>query len=235
LWRLALGRSRGLVLDIADLAEMRARRSELGEDRGVTEPAPSYRLRNGEEMNREHPRTFFIPSRDERDSLVAGQLVKLIFDAPGPGPDGPGAERMWVVVGGRSGAGYFGQLDNQPTTIERLSAGDRIEFAAEHVVSIWEDRPELELKALVSRRSHEQDLRPGYLYRDTPHNPMDSGWQVLVGDETEAEVSDAAQALLQPLGFVLERWPELRVPFADQDERSEWSWEPGTATYVRLR
>lgn len=185
-------------------------------------------------MNREHPRTFFIPSRDERDSLVSGQVVKLIFDAPDSGPNGPSAERMWVIVGGRSGANYFGRLDSQPQTIARLNAGDRIEFAPENVVSIWEDRPELELKAVVSRRSHEQDLRPGYLCRETPHNDMDSGWQILVGDESGAELNDAGQVLLQPLGFVLERWPELRVPFADQDERSEWGWAPDTGTYVRL-
>lgn len=200
----------------------------------VPESAPRYRLRNGEETNREHPRTFFIPSKTERDNLEPGQLVKLIFDAPNSGPGGPSAERMWVVVSGRDGDGYFGRLDNQPRAIEGLSAGDRIEFAPEHVVSIWEDRPDLDLKVMVSLRSHEQDLRPRYVCREAPVNPMDSGWQVLVGDESEAELNDATQVLLQPAGFVLDRWPELRVPFSDQDERSEWSWDPGVAAYVRL-
>lgn len=201
----------------------------------VSEPKSSYRLRNGEAMNREHPRSFFIPSRDERDNLAPGQLVKLIFDASDPAPEGPNAERMWVIVGGRSGANYFGQLDNQPQTITGLNAGDRIEFAPVHVVSIWEDRPELELKAIVSRRSHEQDLRPHYVCRETPHNPSDSGWQILVGNESEAELNDAKQVLIQPLGFVLERWPELEVPFADRNERSEWTWEPDSGSYVRMR
>lgn len=193
-----------------------------------------YRLANGEAINREHPRTFFIPSRAERESLEAGQLVKLLFEPTDPAPEGPRAERMWVIVGGRSGHGYFGQLDNQPQYVPELNAGDRIEFAPEHVVSIWEDRPELALKALVSRRSHEQDLRPRYLCREAPHDPMDSGWQVLVGDESDAELNDPNQVLLQQVGFVLERWPELRVPFGDQTVRSEWAWDPDAATYVRL-
>jgi len=36
-----------------------------------------YRLGDGEALNREHPDTFLIPPRDERERLTPGDLVKL--------------------------------------------------------------------------------------------------------------------------------------------------------------
>lgn len=91
-----------------------------------------------------------------------------------------------------------------------------------------------ELQALVSRRSHEQDLRPRYACRDEPLSDQDSGWQVLVGDETPAELDDPDNALLQPLGLLTERWPELRPVFDSGEVGSEWVWDDATSAYVRF-
>lgn len=190
-----------------------------------------FRLGNAEERHRAAPRSFFIPSREERDSLEAGSLVQLLFEIDDPSEGMPSAERMWVQVLSRGGGNYVGALDNQPNVITAVGPGNRIVFGPEHVISVWVTNPILGLKAMVSRRSHDQDLRPRFVCREAPLNPQDSGWQVLVGDETSEELDDASQVLLQPLGFLIDRWPELESVFTTSDSASEWLWNEADAAY----
>lgn len=192
-----------------------------------------YRLGNAELLHQAHPRTFFIPTRAEREALGPGDVAKLVFELVEPTDEMPAAERMWVQVVEATGGRYVGVLDNEPAALTSVAAGSRIEFGPEHVVSLWESWPMGELKAIVSRRSHVQDLRPRYACRQEPLSAQDSGWQVLVGDETDTELDDASQALLQPLGFLADRWPELRAVFDAGEVGSEWVWDEATGAYVR--
>ncbi|WP_328829422.1 DUF2314 domain-containing protein [Nocardioides acrostichi] len=96
-------------------------------------------LGDGEALNREHPRTFEIPSREERERLKPGDLVKLLFEILRPEPEGPFAERMWVEVTEIVGDGYVGSLDNDPQVIRSVRPGGRIEFLPHHVIAIWDD------------------------------------------------------------------------------------------------
>lgn len=119
-----------------------------------------YRIADGEVRQAAAPRAFFIPSRSEREGLQPGDLVKLLFELVDPQPDDPGAERMWVeVLGARDGL-YVGALTNTPRAITTISVGDRVDFGPEHVIGTLEDWPLLEKKMFVSRRSHDQDVRP---------------------------------------------------------------------------
>jgi hypothetical protein len=86
----------------------------------------------------------------------------------------------------------------------------------------------------VSRRSHEQGIRPGYVYRETPDNEQDSGWRALVGDESAEEVDDPENALLQPVGDLLDRWPELG-PVLETDPRTgSWMWDAEAGRYLPI-
>ncbi len=133
-----------------------------------------FELCNAEDLNREAPRTFLIPPRAERVALRAGDLVKLLFEVVAPDDAIPTAERMWVQVLARHDDGYVGALDNQPNVITTIEPGSRIHFRAEHVIVIYDDSPMLALRVVVSRRSHEGDIRPRFVYRDTPMSPSDS-------------------------------------------------------------
>ncbi len=190
-----------------------------------------FRLGNGEELNASHPRTFFIPSRTQRETVTAGDLVKLLFEPDGQEDGLPRGERMWVQVTQTHDGSYVGTLDNSPQYLTAIKLGDQIAFRPEHILAIWEDRPELELKVCVSRRSHTEDVRPQYIVREPPLNPADSGWQVLVGDESDEELRDRSNVLFQPIDFVLARWPELQHVFSDTAAASTWNWDPGTHAY----
>ena len=144
----------------------------------------------------------------------------------------PGGERMWVEVSGRDGDAYLGVLTNVPSAITTIGRGDEVRFGPEHVIATAEDWPLLEKKVLVSRRSHEHDLRPEWVYRESPDDDTDSGWRALVGDESDDEVNDPDNILRQLVGFLLERWPELRPLFRTDPEDGSWSWDEDSGHYL---
>ena len=193
-----------------------------------------YRLANAEDKHAASPRTFFIPARSERDNLRPGDFAKLLFELVDPGDDDPSAKRMWVQVTGRQDATYVGALTNQPRAITTIDLGDRVEFGPEHVAGTLEDWPLLGKKILVSRRSHAEDVRPEYVYREDPDNERDSGWRALVGDESDDEANNPDNVLLQDLGFLLDRWPDLRPVFETDPANGAWGWDSRAGRYVRL-
>jgi hypothetical protein len=85
---------------------------------------------------------------------------------------------------------------------------------------------------VVSRRSHEQDLRPRFLYREEPMSATDSGWSALVGDETRDELDDPDSMISRPLELLIESWPELRPVFETDEPESQWEWDDGRQEYV---
>jgi hypothetical protein len=118
-----------------------------------------WTLADGEKLNREHPRSFFIPSRERRNRLVVGEDVKLAFETP----DGR-TERKWVTITEAEPPRFSGILANIPTIID-LAVGARVEFEARHVIAIHEDPEALgyrpDEQAAASRRVIERDQAPG--------------------------------------------------------------------------
>lgn len=92
--------------------------------------ATNYRLLSAEALSRASA-NFHIPSRAERSALKKGDLAKLIFEQSE-------GERMWVLVTHAmdSDGFYTGKLDNYPTTITGLKAGDKVRFRPLHVIAI---------------------------------------------------------------------------------------------------
>jgi hypothetical protein len=90
-----------------------------------------YMLEDAEQMNKEYPDTFEIPTEEERNNLCEGDFAKLVFLSRS------GGERMWVEVKGRSEQGiYYGDLGNRPL-YSPLDYEDCVEFLPKHVADIW--------------------------------------------------------------------------------------------------
>jgi len=104
----------------------------------------SWDLDDGEELHREAPATFWMPAEQRRQSLVKGDLVKLIFQMTvrdrATGKETLEAERMWVIVEGRDGDRYHGILDNDPYCTRDLVSGAAVMFERRHVIQIYDDR-----------------------------------------------------------------------------------------------
>jgi hypothetical protein len=101
-----------------------------------------WELESAESRHAENPDKFWIPDRAQRDALLVGQLVQLLFQIQGEDDDGRpevNVERMWVEIDGRVGDLYVGTLRNQPATIEvgqGLEFKSRVAFRADHVIDI---------------------------------------------------------------------------------------------------
>lgn len=95
----------------------------------------SHYLDSGIARNATYPESFWIPDRDEKDAVVPGVHVKLMFLMK---HDDFG-ERMWVRVDRRRGDKLKGTLDNVPVGFPRIGAGDRVRFTFDHVIDIdWQ-------------------------------------------------------------------------------------------------
>jgi uncharacterized protein YegJ (DUF2314 family) len=93
-----------------------------------------YKLGNGEDLNRENPDTFYIPTREERESIKEGDTVKLMFIFE---DENAMTERMWVQVVSKAGNQYKGFLDNVPYSTDSIKAGDEVIFSPEHIIQIY--------------------------------------------------------------------------------------------------
>jgi len=99
-----------------------------------------YTLDDGEAIHRDYPETFHIPSKMQRENLLPGELVKLIFRITvGPKTD---IERMWVIVKSRGDGDYVGTLDNDPYCTTELKSGHEVRFGPENVIQIHEELPQ---------------------------------------------------------------------------------------------
>lgn len=94
----------------------------------------TYQLADGEARHRESPETFEIPTAKERNSVTAGDSVKLIFEIT----DGSRTqvERMWVKVTGMKEGLFEGLLNNDPFCTDELKAGEPLAFEARHIIQI---------------------------------------------------------------------------------------------------
>lgn len=114
--------------------------------RFATLETDSWELESGEERHAKSPKQFWLPAKEARSSLRAGQLAKLLFLIEAIDENGNaehGVERMWVLVTEVHSQYLLGRLVNQPVTIAEdadvyLSLGSEIPFRSEHVIDIHE-------------------------------------------------------------------------------------------------
>lgn len=94
-----------------------------------------YTLDDAEARHQEAPDSFEIPSRESRENLLPGEIVKLMFRISSANSEN--VERMWVRVDHRVGGNYLGTLDNDPRTTREFAAGIRVNFGPEHIIAIY--------------------------------------------------------------------------------------------------
>jgi hypothetical protein len=100
-----------------------------------------WTLVSAEARHNEHPESFSIPGRIERESLRTGDAAKLLFDIEtreaGRVVD-RGVDRLWVIVKGREGIHYVVVLDSDPGIAWGLTLrpGTEVVFGPEHIVEV---------------------------------------------------------------------------------------------------
>jgi hypothetical protein len=99
-------------------------------------------MEDAEAYHAKAPETFWIPERQRREGLKAGDFAKLIFRiSVDNAHENVAVERMWVLVRERTADGYLGVLDNEPDAIaenDDFWLGSELPFFARHVTDIKE-------------------------------------------------------------------------------------------------
>ena len=196
----------------------------------------SSQLENVEIAHQENPRTYSIPRSDQRYTLLPGQIVKLVFLLDRPAEGEPKAERMWVEVKEVKGSHYVGVLDNDPKYITNLKAGDIIEFDPEHIAALYKTPQDLPLPygqyALVSRELLQEDAWPNRLIHEQPTDNNSSGWRLLKGDETEAELNSQESFVAYKVDDLLSYFRVLDSVL-DEPVGTEWRWNTKVMEYQK--
>jgi hypothetical protein len=156
----------------------------------------TVKLLDGEAVHRAKPRSFSIPRRAVRETLPAGDLVKLgfVIDPPEGTIE---VERMWVEIVRAGDGGYTGRLDNEPTHVKGIKLNDEIDFGPEHVIARYAPPTDPlytdpALFAVVSREVWDADAWPTQVERRQVPDPAYSGWFVFAGTESADFVADAS-------------------------------------------
>jgi Uncharacterized protein conserved in bacteria (DUF2314) len=189
-------------------------------------------LQDAEELHAEHPRSFFIPPRDRRSALRAGECVRLGF-AYGPHADREGeghVERMWVeVIEQRSDGHAHGRVRNTPVRLTEVGIGDLVAFEPRNVLSIDYTDDELgyrpDEEAVVDQAVIREDRAPHVVVRGpSPDVEGEEAWWMLsLGAQgpvpgTLASLTDRFPGLEEPLRAGAGLW-EL-----SGGERAEARW-----------
>jgi len=192
--------------------------------RGATPEPHDWWLADGEALHAEHPRSFFIPTRERREALQPGELIKLEFQY-GPHADGEGeghVERMWVEV---TGAGQ-GILRNGPFRLQGLELGDHVAYGLEHVISI--DYSDAELgyaqsqRPIIDENVIREDRAPDVVAR-APGPDGDDVWWMLLREGSSQPVEERINTLT-------DKFPELVEPL----RADEGVWERDGERYRRV-
>lgn len=97
-----------------------------------------HNLGNVEDLHSQFP-NFYIHSRVERESLVSGDHVKLIFVST---PERREGDMLWVTISRSDADHYYGLLNSLPgDQHSNLVIGKLIVFGPEHVLDWIRPRP----------------------------------------------------------------------------------------------
>ena len=98
------------------------------------------RLVDGVRMAKAHPKTFRVPSRQEKVRLNVGDYVKIgVFSPVGDRgvehEEVPSAERLWFHITAKQGRVYRGVCHNYPLIVP-IKYGDELMFEARHILDV---------------------------------------------------------------------------------------------------
>jgi hypothetical protein len=200
---------------------------------------PSWQLADADQIAADNPYTFYKPTRELIQRIAPGETVKLIFRIESPQPRAPGAELLEVRVDAVHATGqYTGQLALGSAWLADLPVGAPVAFDASHIVSCAHDVADPQLlsyarQCYVTRRLLNDGQRVGYLYREAPDAPNDSGWRFTANDESEAYMADPNNSARVSLGVLLSH-DNSCLGLLDADEGSAFARDDQTGDFVAL-
>ena|ERR1700760_2706101 len=73
----------------------------------------------------------------------------------------------------------------------------------------------------------------GYMYRDEPINPIDTGWRFFAGDESLEYIRDNNNTEIYDINTIANYDPSI-IPYLDEPPGTAWERIPGTNRFQRI-
>lgn len=200
---------------------------------------PTWQLADADHIAADNPYTFYKPNPALIAKIRQGETVKLIFRLSGGHPGAPGAELLEVRVDAVLAEGRFsGQLTGASAWLSDLAAGTPVDFDASHIVNCAHDEPDPRLlgfarQCYATRRILKDGARVGYLYREAPEGPQDSGWRFTANDESDTYMSDPNNSAKVSLGVLLS-FDDSCLALLDESPGSAFARDDDTGEFVAL-
>jgi hypothetical protein len=200
---------------------------------------PTWQLANADQIAADNPYTFYKPSAALIAQVKPGEAVRLIFRIRSDNPQAPGAELLDVqVLAMQAGGRFTGQLLTASAWLSDLPRGAPVAFDASHIVSCAHDQPDPRLQAYArqcyaTRRILKDGQRVGYLYREAPEGPQDSGWRFTANDESDAYMADPNNSAKVSLGVLLS-FDDSCLALLDAPEGAAYARDDQTGNFVAL-
>ena len=74
----------------------------------------------------------------------------------------------------------------------------------------------------------------GYMYRENPDHPTDSGWRFLAGDESQAYISNPDNLALYDVNIIANYDHEI-IPMLDAPRGSAFERDPRTSAFRKVK
>lgn len=96
-------------------------------------------FRDAQELHRQYPETFEVPSAERLDRVTPGSLVKVCV-LSWQADEEAGGERFWVEVLERHGDQLVGRVDNELDDTDKhgLALHDRVQFRLENIYDVYD-------------------------------------------------------------------------------------------------
>jgi hypothetical protein len=198
---------------------------------------PNWQLANADQIAADNPYTFYKPGPAQIALIQPGETVKLILRIRSDNPQAPGAELHEVRVDAVHSDGQFtGQLLRASAWLSELPQGAPVAFDATHITSCAHDLPDPRLvsfarQCYATRRILKDGQRVGYLYREAPEGPQDSGWRFTANDESDAYMSDPNNSAKVSLGVLLS-FDDTCLDLLDQPEGAAFARDETSGEFV---
>ncbi len=88
--------------------------------------------------------------------------------------------------------------------------------------------------AYATDRIMVEGQRIGYMYREVPHKPPDSGWRFFAGDEDEKYLGDPGHTGVYAVNTVANYDPDI-IPYLDTAAPCAFDKVPGTKRYEPVK
>lgn len=176
-------------------------------------------------LSSENPRKYPVPKEEELAKVKPGYIVKLIMENNYNKKTAAALkenDRVLVNVINCRNDEIMGRICY---CSEEGFIGNIIKFTYRNILFVYKDMSkviDIEKYAAISHRALEHK-EINWVFKSTPLNYKDSGWQLFYGDEDPEYITDASNSQKISMKEVLKNEPLLEYVFTEKMENAEYS------------